>query len=162
MLSQSRVRPTALTRRSPPPESPTNVPFRPAPGSASQRALYQAPRVITDPLVPGLTTGGCGARRARHSPGAQAAIARRLSDGVKPVSEEVLAQQQTIADSFYQLKLVPTSRSALPMRHGRLGRRDDSKQTNEPGAILVGPRSDIADGIAIGPGTRSSCCEWSW
>lgn len=33
--------------------------------------------------------------------------AQRLSYGVKPVSEEVLAQQQKIADTFYELKLVP-------------------------------------------------------
>lgn len=33
--------------------------------------------------------------------------ARRLSYGVKPVSEEVLAQQQKIADTFYEWKLVP-------------------------------------------------------
>jgi len=32
--------------------------------------------------------------------------AQRLSYGVKPVSEEVLAQQQKIADTFYELKLV--------------------------------------------------------
>lgn len=33
--------------------------------------------------------------------------AQRLSYGVKPVSDEVLAQQQKIADTFYELKLVP-------------------------------------------------------
>ena len=33
--------------------------------------------------------------------------ARRLSYGVKPVSDEVLAQPQKIADTFYELKLVP-------------------------------------------------------
>jgi sulfonate transport system substrate-binding protein len=33
--------------------------------------------------------------------------AQRLSYGVKPVSDEVLAQQQKIADTFHELKLVP-------------------------------------------------------
>ena len=31
----------------------------------------------------------------------------RLSYGVKAVSDEVLAQQQRIADTFFELKLVP-------------------------------------------------------
>lgn len=33
--------------------------------------------------------------------------AQRLSYGVKPVSDDVLAQQQKIADTFFELKLVP-------------------------------------------------------
>ena len=33
--------------------------------------------------------------------------AGRLSYGVKPVSDQVLAQQQQIADTFFELKLVP-------------------------------------------------------
>ena len=33
--------------------------------------------------------------------------AQRLTYGVKPVTDEVLAQQQKVADAFAELKLVP-------------------------------------------------------